>query len=153
MIKTLVTDIDGVMTDGGFYYTEEGKVMKKFGPHDNDGIKMLREAGIEVYAITADKRGFPITEKRLNDMNVPIALVSESERLDYIKTNFGFAGTAFVGDGWHDAESLQQCELGFAPQNATPRAISAADHKVRCNGGEGVLLHVALTILNRSNIL
>ena len=153
MIKRLVTDIDGVMTDGGFYYTQDGKVMKKFGPHDNDGIKMLAAAGIKTYAITADKRGFLITEKRLNDMNVPIKLVSEAERLDYIQSEFGFEGTAFVGDGWHDAESLQQCELGFAPYNATDRAKHYADHIVPCNGGEGVLLHVALTILNRSPIL
>ena len=65
MIKRLVTDIDGVMTDGGFYYTQDGKVMKKFGPHDNDGIKMLAAAGIKTYAITADKRGFLLQKNAL----------------------------------------------------------------------------------------
>jgi len=150
MIKTLVTDIDGVMTDGGFYYTEDGKVMKKFGPHDNDGIKMLREAGIEVYAITADKRGFPITKKRLDDMNVPLTLVTEKERLSYIEKTHGFEGTAFVGDGWHDAASLKACERGYAPEDATSAAIFHADHKVPMKGGTGVLLAVALHILERS---
>ena len=38
--KHLVTDVDGVLTDGGFYYNTEGKVLKKFGPHDSDGFKI-----------------------------------------------------------------------------------------------------------------
>ena len=136
-IKRVVTDVDGVLTDGGFYYTADGKVMKRFGPHDSDGVKMLKAVGIDVYAITADARGFEITSRRLSDMGVPVTLVSESERLDFIESNFGFVGTVFIGDGWHDAPSLAACEISYAPLNATQRAIKAADHRIECEGGRG----------------
>ena len=40
--KTLILDVDGVMTDGKFYYTEDGKIMKVFGADDNDALSMLK---------------------------------------------------------------------------------------------------------------
>ena len=39
--KVFILDVDGVLTDGGFYYSSEGKVLKKFGPDDNDALKLL----------------------------------------------------------------------------------------------------------------
>lgn len=147
MIKRLVTDVDGVLTDGGFWYNETGKVFKKFGPHDSDGFKLLREANIEVFAISADKRGFPITEKRLTDMKVPIELVTESDRFEYVKERFGLEGTAFVGDGIHDSLVLEWCERGYAPGDATKFAKKAANVITETNGGRGVILEVALDIL------
>jgi 3-deoxy-D-manno-octulosonate 8-phosphate phosphatase (KDO 8-P phosphatase) len=147
MIKRLVTDVDGVLTDGGFWYNETGKVFKKFGPHDSDGFKLLREADIEVFAISADKRGFPITEKRLTDMKVSIQLVTESDRLKFIHEHFGFEGTAFVGDGIHDAVVLENCERGYAPGDATKFAKEAANVITETCGGRGVILEVALDII------
>lgn len=151
MIHQLITDVDGVMTDGKFFYTESGKIMKQFGPHDNDGIKMLNLHGIKTHAITADERGFLITKKRLDDMGVPLTLVSENHRLNFIETNFGFQYTAFVGDGFYDSQCLSKCQIGYAPKNATEHAKNHADHIIPYNGGEGVLLYVALDILQREN--
>lgn len=147
MIKRLVTDVDGVLTDGCFWYNETGKVFKKFGPHDSDGFNLLRNADIEIFAISADKRGFPITEKRLTDMKVSIELVTESNRLEYVKEHFGLEGTAFVGDGMYDAHVLEQCERGYAPCDATKFAKKAADVITETRGGRGVILDVALDIL------
>ena len=80
----VISDVDGCLTDGKFVYTAEGKVSKTFGPHDNDGVKLLRKNGIETIFISADKRGFPITEKRITDMKCQITCVSETDRGDYI---------------------------------------------------------------------
>ena len=147
MIKRLVTDCDGVITDGGFFYSEEGKVYKKFGPHDSDGIKMLRASGIEVFAISGDKRGFPITKKRCKDMGVDLQLVSEAERFAFINNIHGFEGTAFVGDGYYDAPCLEAVERGYAPADSTQHARKLADVVTEAGGGRGVLLEVALDIL------
>lgn len=142
MIKQVVTDVDGVLTDGCFYYTEEGKVMKKFGPHDGDGVKMIRALGIEVYAISADHRGFPITKRRLDDMKVDIQLVSEADRFSHIQERFGFEETIFIGDGVHDAPVLKKVKYGFAPADATKEALNSAIN-LKTTGGRGVLLEVA----------
>lgn len=151
MIKRLVTDCDGVITDGGFFYSEEGKVYKKFGPHDADGIKMLRAEGIEVFAISGDKRGFPITKKRCDDMGVDLKLVTEAERLAFINNTHGFKGTAFVGDGFYDAPVLEAVERGYAPSDGTERARILADVVTKAGGGRGVLLEVAIDILEYNN--
>ena len=51
-IKLVITDVDGVLTDGGLYYTAEGEVMKRFHVHDGLGMKMLQTCGIQVGVIS-----------------------------------------------------------------------------------------------------
>src|SRR5512138_1915369 len=102
-MKHLIFDVDGVFTTGQFLYTKEGKVGKIFGPHDADGIKMIRDK-IDVQAITADKRGFEITKKRIeDDMGIKLTMVSEGDRLKWFKDNFDLKEVIYVGDGIHDA--------------------------------------------------
>ena len=56
-------DVDGVMTTGQFLYSEGGKEYKVFGPHDNDGLKLIKDKAT-IKFITADERGFLITKKK-----------------------------------------------------------------------------------------
>ena len=57
-----ILDVDGVFTDGTFYYSKKGKIYKKFGPHDSDGIKIIKKH-FNTSLISADKRGFEISKK------------------------------------------------------------------------------------------
>ena len=57
----LIIDVDGVLTDGSFIYDNKGKIFKKFGPHDSDGIKIIKNF-IDVFLISADKRGYDCDE-------------------------------------------------------------------------------------------
>lgn len=150
-IKFLVTDVDGVLTDGKFTYTPEGKVSKIFGPHDSDGFKLLLSEGVSIKAITADSRGFPISKKRLDDMGIELFLVKEKDRLEWIKNNTDIDKTAFIGDGLYDIPSMKFCKLSFAPDNALDIAKPHADIVTRSKGGEGVILEVALEILKIIN--
>ena len=61
----LLIDVDGVMTTGQFLYSKDNKEYKVFGPHDNDGLKLIKDK-IKIRFITADKRGYEITKKRIN---------------------------------------------------------------------------------------
>ena len=63
-MKVFILDVDGVMTTGQFFYTPEGKVMKVFGPDDNDGLGLLKRH-IEIRFVTGDKKGFSISKKEL----------------------------------------------------------------------------------------
>lgn len=128
MIRNFVLDVDGVLTDGRFYYTADGKVMKAFGAHDAEGLNMLRKAGVRIHFISADRRGFPITYRRIfEDMKFHVSNVSEEERLAFVEKEFGFEETAYMGDGYSDAPLLRACAITFAPSSARKEAKEAAD--------------------------
>ncbi len=151
----VISDVDGCLTDGKFIYTSEGKVAKIFGAHDNDGIKLLRKNGIEVRFISADKRGFEITKKRIEDMKCEVDYVPESSRSSYLArycaderyTN----GVIFFGDGLGDLAAAKTNEsmtfLFFAPANARQPVIDNADFVTENIGGEGAFLDLAEEIV------
>lgn len=142
----LIFDVDGVMTSGQFLYSKYGKKYKVFGPHDNDGIKLLQKK-IKIVFITADKRGYPISKKRIvDDMKQKLFLVGESERFHYIRDNFGLDKTIYMGDGIHDVEILKKCLFGIAPANARREAKKVADYITPSNSGEGAVLDACLKI-------
>lgn len=149
--KHLVFDVDGVFTTGPFLYTIDGKFAKTFGPHDNDGIKMIREK-IEIYAISADKRGFAITKKRIQeDMKIPLTLVSEKTRLDWFKNKFKNLKeeVIYMGDGIHDAEIFKHVCYSIAPANAFFVAMDKANHITKAKSGEGAVAEACIHILER----
>ena len=81
-------DVDGVMTNGQFIYSKDGKIQKIFGPDDHDALSLLNEY-IEVRFITGDKKGFDISKKRIvDDMNFKLDLVSTVKRIDWIKKKY-----------------------------------------------------------------
>ena len=139
-------DVDGVMTTGQYLYSQDGKSYKVFGPHDNDGLKLIKDK-ITINFITADKHGFPITKKRIvDDMGFELDLVSEQDRFEYIIEKYGFACLIYMGDGYHDAKILKESMFGIAPKNARKEAIDAADHVTESNAGEGAVLDACLEI-------
>ena len=151
MMKKLIfiLDVDGVMTTGQFLYSQDGKAYKIFGPHDNDGLKLLNDK-VTIQFITADKRGFPISKKRIiDDMGFKLDLVSEQNRFEYIKEKYGFQHIIYMGDGYHDAKILKKCLFGIAPKNARKEAKYAADYVTESSAGEGAVLDASLEIIKR----
>lgn len=147
IIEELITDVDGVLTDGKYIYSDKGKLYKQFGPHDSDGFKIIKSLGIKIKAISADYRGFKITKKRLDDMGIDIHLVSEKERLDWVKNNCNLSKTVYVGDGLYDAEVMSICAYGFAPFNALEITKRNSGFVTNASGGNGVMFEVAMELL------
>ena len=144
--KTFVLDVDGVLTTGQFLYSESGKVYKVFGPHDSDGLKMLRNK-LAILFITADYRGFAISKKRIvDDMGYDLKLVSEDERPAFFAEEIGYDQAIYMGDGIYDAPILKKCICGIAPQNARPEAKEAADYVTPSASGCGAVLDACLFI-------
>lgn len=145
--KIFVLDVDGVMTTGQFLYSELGKVYKVFGPHDADGLKMLKSK-LDILFITADKRGFNITKKRIvDDMGYNLRLVSEEKRDLFFAEEIGYKQTIFMGDSIFDAPTLAKCLCGIAPQNARPEAKEVANYITPSFSGCGAVLDACLYIL------
>ncbi len=148
-ITTLILDVDGVLTTGQFLYTSEGKYAKVFGPHDNDGIKLLRKQ-ITIHAISADQRGFPITKKRVaDDMGLPLDLVPEESRLSWLKEHFDVSTCAYMGDGIHDAALFPHVAYSIAPADAFYLAREKADFVTTSRAGEGAVAEACLHLMEK----
>lgn len=149
VLKNLILDVDGVFTTGQFLYTEEGKFAKVFGPHDNDGIKLIREH-MNIHVITADKRGYVITRKRIaEDMKLKLTLISESERLGWLEKNFNLKESVFMGDSMHDAEIFGKMGYSIAPASAFYLACEKADFVTKHRAGEGAVAEACLHLIKK----
>ncbi|MBT6170369.1 MAG: HAD hydrolase family protein [Flavobacteriaceae bacterium] len=148
-MKNFIFDVDGVFTDGKFYYTEEGKVMKIFGDADNDALSLLSQyAHIEM--ITGDKRGFNISQKRIEkDMGYKLTLVSTFERGDWITKNFKSKETIYMGDGIYDPLVFNKVAYGICPFNGFENTKKYADYITRSKGSEGAVAEAILHVLDK----
>ncbi len=145
-----VLDVDGVLTDGGFLYSEEGKVFKKFGPHDSYMLNKIRNR-INITFISADQRGFKITSQRISDMGFKVTLVKEEDRINFIENNYDYKNLIYMGDGDADAEIILNAYIGFAPSNSRPDALKSANYITKNKGGQGAVAE-AIDYLLEKNI-
>jgi 3-deoxy-D-manno-octulosonate 8-phosphate phosphatase (KDO 8-P phosphatase) len=149
-----VLDFDGILTDGKMYYTKEGKYLKCFGPDDFDLLKELSNF-IKVNIITADKRGFPITQKRIvEEMGLKLDLVSGKphERWEWIREKYPIEHIIFMGDGWADYYSLKQANLGITVVDALDHVKKSADIIIQRKGGERAVAETILFLLDKYKI-
>ena len=144
-----ILDVDGVMTTGPFLYTADGKVMKIFGPDDNDGLSLLKEH-IKIRFITGDKRGFPISKKRIvDDMKYPIELVSTIRRIEWIKERYSTDEVIYMGDGIFDHYVMKEVCYSIAPANADVLAKKHAQFVTSRCGGDRAVAEACLHILEK----
>jgi len=136
----LITDIDGVLTDGCFIYTADGKMGKLFGAHDADGARLFRSIGIKIIAVTADNRGYHISQRRLDDMGIQLHLVKEAGRAEAVAALADDKSYGFIGDGYYDIGPIRNAAIGYCPLSAPDVVKSNASHVLPVNGGSGVLL-------------
>ena len=139
-------DVDGVIATGQFLYSSKGKQFKIFGPHDADGLNLIKDK-VNILFISGDKKGFPISKKRINDMGYKIEFVPSEKRYDYIKRKFGFENTIYMGDGIYDAPIIRDCKFGIAPSNARIEARKSADYITPSRSGMGAVCDAGIKIM------
>ncbi len=143
-----ILDVDGVMTTGQFFYTANGKVMKVFGADDNDGLSLLK-AHLEIRFVTGDKKGFPISKKRIvDDMGFNLDIVSTIRRLDWIKERYRLEEVIYMGDGIFDHYVMANVGYSIAPSNADKNAKSHASFITERTGGDRAVAEASLHILD-----
>lgn len=148
-IKNFILDVDGVLTDGQFYYSAEGKMMKVFGPDDHDALLLLKPF-VNIAMVTGDKKGFDISRKRVEeDMKFPITLVSTFDRIGWINEYFDPQETIYMGDGIFDAAVFEQVAYGIAPANAFYKTKEKAHFVTQSRGGDSAVAEAVLHILEK----
>ena len=147
--KCFILDVDGVMTTGHFFYSKDGKVMKIFGPDDNDALSLLKEF-MPIYFVTGDKKGFPISMKRIvDDMGFPLELVSSIKRIDWIRDHHNPREVIYMGDGIFDHYVMKEVGYAIAPANGDVLARNHADYITQRSGGDRAVAEACLHIMEK----
>jgi N-acylneuraminate cytidylyltransferase len=151
-IKLFAIDVDGVLTDGGMYYSKKGEVLKKFNTKDGMGIELLQENNIVPVIIT--KEDSEIVLKRAEKLKIKEVYIGIKNKLKIIekltkKYNFEFENIAYIGDDINDLSILKNVGLSFAPNDATSEIKKIVNHVTFKKGGEGALREAIDYILSR----
>jgi 3-deoxy-D-manno-octulosonate 8-phosphate phosphatase (KDO 8-P phosphatase) len=149
--KRLFIDIDGVMTKPYFAYTRFGKNFKFFSADDSEAIKLL-EKYVEIIFVTADRRGYPISRKRIvKDMKKSLYLVSAEDRLEWIR-KFGFLGESiYIGDSFTDINIFKAVGVSYCPHDASEYLKPFASFILNAKGGERAVAEACIEILKSLN--
>ncbi len=138
--KLILTDIDGVWTDGGMYYDQTGNEWKKFNTSDSAGILFCKKLHIITGIITGENTH--IVKRRSEKLNIDYTLQGIKDKLkaaeDLCKTlNIDLSEVAYIGDDIIDLPLLKKVKIAGAPSNA-PDYIKKHVHFVtQKRGGEG----------------
>jgi len=149
-IKILLTDIDGVLTDGGMYYSEEGMVMKKFFVRDGMGTTLLHKAGYKTGVISTDVSPIAKTRaERLKMEFIYIGIWEKEKALEEIctQTNLSFENIAFIGDDVNDLTILNKVGFAACPKDAADDVKNISHYICKKKGGAGAYREVADLIL------
>ena len=140
-IKLLVLDVDGVMTDGGMYFTEGGDQFKKFNTKDGMAIIHLTKNDFEVAIISSGFKGEAVIKRAemLGIQNCSVNREPKIERLQAIceKLNIGYENVAIIGDDINDLEVMKAVGLSVCPLDAVPVVKSQVDIVLTMKGGTG----------------
>lgn len=150
MFKYFVLDVDGVLTDGRFYYTSEGKVMKAFGPDDHDALLLLKPY-VDIFFVTGDRKGFDISKKRIvDDMKFPLELVSTFKRVEWMEEQgFNLSEIVYMGDGIFDGKVFEKVAYSIAPENAFHLTKEKADYVTPSRGGDSAVASACVHLLEK----
>lgn len=144
-IKLLITDVDGVLTDAGMYYTDKGDELKKFHTRDGMAIKLLHEAGIPTAIITGENT--EIVKRRavkLGILDVYQDCTKKIKALEALrnKYNLHYSEIAYVGDDILDIPVLKKVGLPICPADSMPAVKEVCTMVTKANGGEGVIREI-----------
>lgn len=149
-IKLVITDVDGVLTDGGLYYTEEGLVMKKFNVKDGLATRRLREHGFECGIISSD--GPELIQVRNIRLKMDFVIAGIWDKLEKVKElckerNITLENVAFLGDDINDHEIIKAVGFSACPKDAVSIIKESVDYICRRKGGDGVFREFAELII------
>lgn len=149
-VKLLITDVDGVLTDGGIYYNETGECLKRFHVRDGLGIRLLEESGIRVAVLSG--RDSPTLRKRVADLGIGLYRFGVKDKhqacLDLMaEAGVSAAQTACIGDDSIDLPAFAACGLSYAVADAPPYVQARASGVLQQRGGHGALRELADAIL------
>jgi len=142
-IKMLALDIDGVMTDGGMYYTESGEEVKRFDTKDGRGIIHLLREGVQVAVLSSGFKSTLIAE-RCKTLGIEKFYVGTDPKLDILKQfcaelDIKLDEVAYIGDDINDRDIIHHVGFSACPADAVGSIKPIVDVVLKKNGGYGCI--------------
>ena len=138
--KLVITDIDGVWTDGGMYYDQQGNEWKKFNTSDSAGVLFLQKLGIPLLVLTGENTS--IVERRMAKLKIQQVFQGVENKLKKAKEivetmGIDWSEVAFIGDDLNDLELLQVVGISACPANAPDYIKAVCKRAIPVKGGDG----------------
>ena len=155
-IKLVLTDIDGVWTDGGMYYDQTGNELKKFNTTDSAGVVFLQLLNIPLGIMTGENTS--IVSRRAEKLNIQHLFMGVKNKLETAKKlcaelNISLQEVAYAGDDLNDALLLKAVGFSAIPANAPTYMERFSQRRLTKRGGEGAFREFVELILEEENLL
>ena len=150
-VKLILTDIDGVWTDTGVYYSERGEELKRFSIRDGMGVERLRElVGVETGIITGENSASVV--KRAEKLGIVEMHLNVRHKVSVISSIMGKRlltpeEVAYIGDDTNDVEALSSVGLSACPSDAMVAVKEIVDYVCESAGGHGAFRECAELII------
>lgn len=154
--KLVITDIDGVWTDGGMYYTAEGDVMKRFSVKDGWGVIFLRELGIPIAIMTGEDT--QIVQKRADKLKIKYCYLGVRDKVAQAKElcrelGISLEEVAFIGDDLNDLPLLRLVGYSASPDNTPEYVKREVRYVTAAHGGYGAFREFVEKLLSDNGML
>jgi len=152
-IKLLLLDVDGVLTDGGIFYSDTGENIKRFNTLDGQGLKFLMDSGVIPAVISG--RTSEALNARLKDLGFIEIFLGVHNKLEVaerllLRHDLSWVNVASMGDDWPDLPMLLKSSISFAPPNAHKEVRNIVDHITQNEAGAGAVREACDFILKQN---
>ncbi|MDD4880211.1 MAG: HAD-IIIA family hydrolase [Gallionellaceae bacterium] len=149
-VRLVIFDVDGVLTDGGLYYGDDGQEYKAFNSRDGHGIKMLRDAGVESAILTG--RSSQVVLHRARNLGITRIVQGAHDKLASYEALLAETGlspqeTACMGDDLVDLPVLRRCGLACTVPDAPAEVLARSHYVTRAGAGRGAAREVCELIM------
>lgn len=149
-VRLVITDVDGVLTDGGLLYGAEGECLKRFHVRDGLGMRLLEESGVRVAVLSG--RDSPALRRRIADLRLQLCMLGVKDKAEACRQLMAHAGvtaaqTACIGDDSIDLPAFEACGMSYAVPDAPAYVRQAASAVLHTSGGQGAFRELADAIL------
>lgn len=155
-IRLVITDVDGVWTDDGMYYSAYGDELKKFNTSDSVGVLLLRAVSIPLAVLTGEHS--PIVLNRAKKLSIEHVIMGSKNKLqdaillcDRLKVSVD--KVAFIGNDLGDMQLLRAAGISAVPFGTPPYIAQCAQRVMRLRGGEGVFREFVEVILQEMMLM
>jgi 3-deoxy-D-manno-octulosonate 8-phosphate phosphatase (KDO 8-P phosphatase) len=153
-IKLVVSDVDGVLTDAGVYYSARGEELKRFSMRDGMGVERLREARIDTAFLTREDS--PIVIQRAHKLRITHTHIGVHDKREFLarrilELGLSLADIAYIGDDINDLGALRfvgEQGVTAAPSDAVPEVLREVHFRTTLGGGHGAFREFADWIIN-----
>ena len=152
-VKLVVTDVDGVLTDGGLYYGPDGEFLKRFNARDGLGVRLLQQAGVQVAILSG--RDCPALRKRIEDLGIQEAVLGQLDKRTamagiMLRCGVNAKEIVFIGDDIPDMECFKICGVSVTVEDAPEYVRKKADIVLDIRGGKGAFREIVDIIINNT---